>query len=284
MINIIIVCSGANNECLGHEVHITRCIIIDMLLKGYIKSNDIIVTKKDRKFLYTLLFNNVCDIDDFNKNHSIHLSKRNDINIINLNEYTTGAATGNITNYKNFIFNKKYYTEEFKNKLLNIEYIDTKYDDNYNNDYVLIHHRYADNIDNLKKICYKIHNVYGADTNIIIFNNNINNLSTISNKNIILINNLQIYASYLNGYNSKYKCKLFITEWSGGGQLSQYCYSGNSLYYFNNYNSIDYINRFDYIKENVMKCSYFDWWDFKNPSNSNYKLFINLDELLNNIV
>jgi len=279
MINIIIVCSGENVECLGHEIHITRCIIIDMLLKGYIKNNDIIVTKKDRKFLYTLLFNNVIDINDFK-----NIELNDTYNIINLNEYTIDAATGNTTNYKNFIFNKKYYTEEFKNNLLNIEYIDTKYDDNYNNDYVLIHHRYTDNIDNLKKICYKIHNVYGPDTNIIIFNNNINNLSTISNKNIILIDNLQIYASYLNGYNSKYKCKLFITEWSGGGQLSQYCYSGNSLYYFNiYYAAIDYINMLDNIKENSMNQTYFDWWDFKNPSNSNFKIFINLDELLNNI-
>lgn len=49
----IILSSNNENSCLGHEIHITRIIIIDMLNQGFINDNDIIVVKNnDKKFLY----------------------------------------------------------------------------------------------------------------------------------------------------------------------------------------------------------------------------------------
>jgi hypothetical protein len=98
-------------------------------------------------------------------------------------------------------------------------------------------------------------------------------------KNLVFIDNLQLYASYLNHE----KCKLFISEWSGGGQLSQYCYSGTILYYFNHYKSYEYLNKIDELTKKAISTTYHESWDFKNPNNSSIKMYENLDSLLNNL-
>ena len=62
-------CHSGNNA-LGHELHISRFILCDMLNRSIINKSDTIVTvNADRFFLYSLLFNNVITFTDFiNKN------------------------------------------------------------------------------------------------------------------------------------------------------------------------------------------------------------------------
>ena len=290
----LILSNSATGGCLGHEIHITRFILVDLLLQHIITPHDTIVTANDRKFLYTKIFTTVLNINEY-----INLDKRL-YNIIDLSTiYTLNASTHLQFPGTTLRFN----LPDFKTHILNIEYVNTNYDDSYSNDYVIIHHRYTANLDNLTKLIAKTFDVFGSTINIIIFNNNISHLEFLRTNNILLIDNLQLYASYLNGYNSKYKCKLFISEWSGGGQLSQYCFpNGNIMYYMDFYpqwqHYVDQIKKYyagSYIENidemsinseniNTILCAdnYFTAWDFKNLANSNIQMFLNFDNLLAN--
>lgn len=75
---------------------------------------------------------------------------------------------------------------------------------------------------------------------------------------------------------------MLISEWSGGGQLAQYCLNKNIFYYLNHYNSKYYIGR---ENELILQANnnYFSAWDWKNPINANIKLFENLNNLLDNL-
>jgi hypothetical protein len=48
---------------------------------------------------------------------------------------------------------------------------------------------------------------------------------------ITIISDIPTYASLLHSD----KCKAFISEFSGGGQLSQYCHKNKIFYFFNTY-------------------------------------------------
>jgi hypothetical protein len=87
-----------------------------------------------------------------------------------------------------------------------------------------------------------------------------------------------LYASYLNND----KCKLFISEWSGGGQLSQYCYDGKIMYYFNQYTDYHYIGNEKQFAKISMETDMFQHWDFKNARNIDINMFRTLDDIINN--
>ena len=280
----IIITNDSNRTCFGHDLHITRCIVLDMLLQNHINKDDILVVmNNDRKFLYELLFNTVLSYHEYT---SLNI---NTTNIIDLRAFSL-LATCNRDKFfiPNFSFSGNYYTEEFRKKMLQINYCDTKYNI-FDNDYIVIHYRYDADLNNLKKICDKITNTY-YNMNLIIFNHNIENISSIreyyKDTNIIFTDNLQLYASYLN--NSK--CKMVISEWSGGGQLSQYCFSGKIFYYFDFYTSLNWkyernenrFIKFDFQNfQNIsLTNTYFHDYDLKNPMNGDIKIFNNVDELL----
>ena len=271
--------------CLGHEIHITRSILIDMLLQGYVGENDIIFTLKDRMFLYTSLFKNVESIYDFERIAEENKKIGINLDIVDISQYTEDACvSSSLTNYKDFTFSKNYYSENFKNSLLNIHFCDFNYDLNHIGDYVIIHHRYNANINSLKKLISSIHEI-NKDINIVIFNNNKslkNNLG--SSENLIFIQDLHLYASYLKGYNSKYKCKLFITEWSGGGQLSQYCFNGPIMIHFEEYPiRVKFPDTLEDLQKGATSTNYFTNWDFKNPTAANITMYDDIESLVNNI-
>ena len=57
---------------------------------------------------------------------------------------------------------------------------------------------------------------------------------------------------------------MVISEWSGGGQLSQYCNNNNIVYYFDNYPSNDYEILYEkYQIEAEQNNNIFHCWDFK---------------------
>ena len=99
-------------------------------------------------------------------------------------------------------------------------------------------------------------------------------------ENVFIIDNLQIYASFLNHKN----CDLFISEWSGGGQLSQYCCNCKIIYYFDNYTSIDYeINHEKYQNAANQINNIFGWWDFKSTTNCKRFYYKSFDIMLENL-
>jgi hypothetical protein len=256
--------------CLGHEIHLTRFLIIDMLVQNRISKDDIIVTLKDRRFLYSKIFNNCITEEEY---WSID---RNGYNIINLTQVTCAdipVQEWSILQYFNHQTLKRFYTPTFNAFLNRIDYCEIKY---RGKDYVVIHHRYTCDINLLIKTINTINNK--MNVNIIIFNNNINFLKNalLNFDNLIFIDNLQLYASYLN--NSK--CKLFISEWSGGGQLSQYCYDGKIMYYFNHYPTKGYVGQEKEFARLSMETDMYQHFDFKHSRNIDINLFNTLDEIL----
>ena len=279
--NIII--STKESSCLGHEIHVSRCVIIDMLMQKYINENDIIVVlNNDRKFLYEQLFKTVLNYNE------VCLLNLNDYNIIDLSIFShTAARTIEI---KDFKYSDPYYNESFKNNLLKLNFCETNYDAEYSGDFVVIHQRYGFSYKYIKILCDKIINKYGK-INIVIFNHDARNAEIkkfYNDINIIFTTNLQLYASYLN-HN---KCKLLISPWSGGGQLSQYCCPPKTkiLYFLNkdmnevyNIGDVVYYNNEKHWIDKAMTQTYFDAMDFKNPNDCCIKIFININDLYNNI-
>ena len=260
--------------CLGHETNLTRFILFDMLLQNFITKDDIVVTLKDRKFLYTKIFSNCIDYENYQQ-----IPNKQDYNIISLWKIT--GSEMNITRtaiYQHFQHTmlEKIDFPEMKALLNSIDYYPI---DDY--EFILIHHRYQCSHKILQSIIEKVKEVK-PDINIVIFTSNIPFLRSQVNldEKILWIDNLQLYASYMNSP----KCKLVISEWSGGGQLSHYTYDGRILYYFNHYRDISrYTGREKKILEESMTSDFRGpYWDFKYSRSIDIHLYKNIDELLKN--
>jgi len=257
-------------KCLGHEIHITRIMVLDMLLKNKINTNDIIVTFDDRKFLYSRIFTNI-----INYNQYLELDKKN-YDVINIIDYAGNLINNPIENDSlkriNYTIPNKFYNDELKNLCLKIDYIKLDYEF-LNNEFLIIHHRYNANIENLKKIINIVKN------KIVIFNNDILNLKNeIKDDSIFYTDNLQFYASLLNHKN----CKFLISEWSGGGQLSAYTSNCKILYYYDAYTWIYNPNIDEKQRElNSLNDKYIcKDYDFKCITNNERLYYKNFEEFI----
>lgn len=268
------------SRCLGHEIHITRIIVLDMLLQNKINEDDIIVTFDDRKFLYNQIFKNIINYKNY-----LELNKDNFI-IIPIVIYN-GHYVRKVINIKefniiNYTIPDTFYTEEFKKLCGKIDFLNLYDNLDYNfinNLFIVIHHRFNQNIDKLLNILYIIKKI---NIKIIIFNHQILQLKDkINDNNIIYIDNLQVYASLLNNIN----CKLFISEWSGGGQLSQYTCNSTILYYFDNY--LDHYNPLidnkDREKNSIISKYIGNDYDFKCITNCTRIYYNNYNDFINNL-
>jgi hypothetical protein len=261
---------------LGHEIHMTRIILFDMLIKNKINKNDIIVTMNDRKFLYENVFNNIMDYNTALINNYLDWNK---YNIINLFEIIVQYNCKDLLKI-DYVLPDKYYNDELYNYIKNINYLKLDYDF-LKNSYVIIHHRYDCDISKLKAIIQKLRNIFN-DVHIIVFNNDkLKILSAISEyNNISTTDNLQEYASLLKEPN----CKLVITEWSGGGQLAQYCSNANIIIYFDAYIiSSNYVDSSLRLHEESMNGTAFQAWDFKTITQCKRFYYHNYVEMLENI-
>ena len=91
---------------------------------------------------------------------------------------------------------------------------------------------------------------------------------------------MQEYASLLKHSN----CKLLITEWSGGGQLAQYCSNSNIIIYFDAYIiSSNYVEMSPELHEQSMKGNVFHAYDFKTITNCTRFYYHNFEEMMENI-
>jgi len=271
MRNIIL--SNYKGLCnLGHEIHLTRIILLDLLAKDIIKADKVkIYTMKDRIFLYSKIFKYVYDFN----------TKPDDnLNDLDLTPYLTTQLNDTTQSLKNLNYDmsiSKDRTPKFLEyaTMLDFYYIDT------NNKFVIIHARNNGKTDNLQSIINVFLNKTSYD--IVIFSMS-NNINYEKDKRITFITNLKVYASYLN---NKY-CELVISEWSGGGQLAQYCCNSKIIYYYHTYPP-DYINNFQEIlnKTNTSDSLIHPDWDFKNCTNLKIMHVPNSDSLLlyiNNII
>ena len=283
---VLINYKGLPNNCLGHEINLGRCILIDFLLQKKIDLETTVVTIPDRMFLYTAIFKNtISDIDYSN------IQNKDDYDIYDITEYT--RSTGNIYEYCRDLFSRinytipaKYYTPEFQLYVTKITYLPLE----LNNYFILIHHRYGANVNKLNNMVVSLYKTFPNHT-IVLFNNDIANLKShfLENRNIIYTDHLQTYASYMNHK----KCTFLITEFSGGGQLANYCCNSNIYVHFETYpfSFNGYKNRnFDYVKDlpelldYALSDTYIDCQDFKKFTNGKLKSFYTIESLLENII
>ena len=278
--------NGIQHTCsnaLGHEIHITRFILFDLFQKNIINSDYIIVTLyEDRFFLYDNIFKNVITWNDFkNNNHQ-------DKDILDLTHYSAVWTRYEIIpkfiqlGYNFDLFDR---TENFKNLINNLNFYDLNtnslYSDIIKHKFILIHVRTniinisKDNSSDLLKIINKIREK--SSKKIVVFSVESLNINL---PDVYFINNLKVYASFLKNEN----CKLFISEWSGGGQLSQYCYNGKIFYYFNNYPSNDYEIHYENYQSGANRNNnIFDAWDFKSTTDCIRIYYKTLDNMLDNM-
>lgn len=288
MDNTYIIVSKMNNghDCfsaLGHEIHLTRFILYDLLQKNKIDINSVIVTlSEDRFFLYRNIFKNLLSYNNFIHNKT--LTKKNIIDLSFYSPWNTKDTKIDFFNKVNYSFEHFEKSEKFISYINDIEYSTLDNYDFIHNIYFLLCVRFQIDSDKLHKLINKLHKIYDkmnsndkpSECNIVIYGISIPQISI---PNIHIINNLQTYASFLNNNN----CKVVISEWSGGGQLSQYCNNNNIIYYFDNYPSNDYeIHSTNYENEANNYNNIFNCWDFKSTTNCKRLYYKSLNHFLEN--
>ena len=113
--------------------------------------------------------------------------------------------------------------------------------------------------------------------NIIIFTSD--NSLVINDHAVKFVSNLELYASLLNHHN----CKGIISEWSGGGQLAQYCHYNDVYYYFNNYEENNYCSLKDKYQYEANNNNLYACWDFKKTTHCNIFMYQTVDILCNEL-
>jgi hypothetical protein len=266
---------------LGHEIHLTRFILFDLLQKKLIDLNSTIVTLyDDRFFLYSKVFRNLITWDDYVTNHKKETNT--EIDLTYYSPVKTRYEQIKEFDEINYKLNNFERTLPFINYINDMNFYDlithSCYSDIIIEKFIVIHWRTniiglsKNKSDSLLKIINNLRKK--TDLKIIIFS--VENID-IHLKNVYFINNLQIYASFLHHEN----CDLLISEWSGGGQLSQYCCNSKIIYYFDDYPSNDYeIHCENYQNVANLKNNIFNSWDFKCTTNCKRIYYKTLDEII----
>ena len=277
----------AQRKHLGHELFFTRKILLLLLYNNLINKNVTIVTLyNDRKFLYENYFNNVITYKEYkllNTNHQflnlcpylLHTQEleKEFLDSINAPQGKTIPQLIKLgLKKKNLIDNQIFQntnTADFNKFICNLNYVSlNNFKHITDKQFVVIHIRPTS-----KYINYLLEFIQYCKSCI----NNLEFVIFTTLKNIEYpnqTNNLQIYASFMNHKN----CKALISEWSGGGQLSQFC-AIKVIYYFDNYPQLYYSDSISEYENNNNK-NFYDNWDHYNPIGCK-KRFITNDELIN---
>jgi|688.fasta_scaffold96392_2 hypothetical protein len=263
---------GAFNN-LGHEIFFTRKIALILLSNNLIDNECVIVTaNNDRKFLYNNIFNNVLTYDEFRTNRVLvddvidlcpYLSTTHPSTVKCLNKL--GLCEEQLTS--NQIF-QNCNTETINSLCCNINFVDlnnTLFENVIKSVFFVIHIKTGTKYLNY---IYNIIDTFGINS--VIFTQ----LDGIPEK-YLQTSNLQVYASLLNNSN----CIFLITEWSGGGQLSQFCCKSNTLYYYDCYPHYYFNDQEQYYRESNDQ-NLFQHWDHYTPSKCK-RIFLSKDEFEN---
>lgn len=267
---------------IGHEIHISRPILIFLLSRHLITTNDIIVTKsKERFFLYSEIFKNIIEYNemDFNMNNDLICD------ITHLNSLLWPTLPHLVLDVfdieQKFNILKQIRTNDIivKTELYNdlvkkINYIDIG---EIQKNYIVIHHRLvkydngSNNVNETMHIILKIFEKY-PDLDIVLFT--INYVGFPRHPRINVVSTIDRYASYMNHA----KCKAVISQFSGGGQLSQYCHNKFIFYYHKHYG---FSNAFSRANSDT---NIYNDFDYKKNTNANVFMFNNYIHLSDNII
>jgi hypothetical protein len=219
-------------SALGHEIHLSRWVLLDMLNKKYIDTCvDVVVTNhEDRRFLYTKLFDHVITSDE------LDARKNPNDTIIELWPFMVGLPEEVNERYVKEIENKCSYPirkllfgtfiKDYNHLVNRIDYPEIQ---PISNKFFVVHLRMLykvchhldveKNIAEFYQIVTSICTKY-PEHDIVVFTVSTGlELEKFKNK-IKIINKLDVYASYMNHTN----CEAVISPISGGGELAQYCH------------------------------------------------------------
>lgn len=202
---------------LGHEIHLSRIMLLKMLMKKQVTTDDVIVTSKDRKFLYTKIFKTVIDYDDL-KQRELEFK---DLERLFLTYYASVP--------RNDPFVKRYFIEEEDPELVRLATHEIDYIQDLKSckPFVLIHLKKNEVFDrsvniHFNNIIKDLLDVIPDKIDILIF-------CSIELEKILLnsgitrtlffIRELRLYASLMR----LKECKCIIGPMSGGTELSYYC-------------------------------------------------------------
>jgi hypothetical protein len=295
---------------LGHEIHVGRNIVVDMLSKGVLEksSGDCIITGLfDRRFLYES-FLGIDNIFDFSiipgleqpirppKNTTDYLNisssffnglnQFRDFHVINLSNYSLPPTyctygTSEEMSVAGYTVPEKYWNEHFIEYARRFNFSTTEEINHLIPSeltlFIVIHHRYSASIEKLNAIL----NSLPVELTKIIFTSHSDELSKqLSDRsNLFFTENLKFYSTLLKDS----RCKLLISEWSGAGQLAQYTLGqqGGVWYYYDHYPDVFNFTMTHKIWElNAKLGNYFNCWDFKNISGCSISHFPSFDKLI----
>lgn len=265
-----------DRTCLGHELHISRCILLDLLCKGFIDTNVEIYTPRDRMFLYTKIFPHVFPLEEFKSDDE------ND-DIVDMSEYMSCVNIGNRKHCSKLLVEMGYdNTAAYRSpefvalcNTIDVTPISIK------SPFAVIHFRkladYTNNVPDLDKVIDWVRKKGVVDI-VIFWNTHDTHGFEEKYERIVITNNLCEYASYMVDEN----CHMVVSEWSGGGQLSQFTTRGTVYYYFEGYPSNDYEKHYlvYYSRGNSSDATIYTYWDWKNTTDTTVVMVKDLRSLL----
>ena len=275
---------------IGHEIHVTRPILFILLSMGLIDSSAIIVTRSnERFFFYSKIFKNIIQYDDLPSN----IDPDQLIDLTEANMWFDGKQHSMIESGFEKAFpimtqirekgDIPFRTPYFNSLIRSMDYPDCS--DIIKKTYVVVHHRIVDyntsqTIYDTQKIIKAIRDI-DKDVQIFVFSRI--PLSDLP-EDILVVTTISMYASLMNNP----MCKAVFTEFSGGGQLSQYCHHRNIFVFQNNYLFV-YINRYNTHNLNEIityvnsPTNLYEGFDIKLFTGANIYQFSNLESLLTNM-
>ena len=244
--------NGIDN--LGHEISFSRKVLAKLLEHNYVTKDDCVVTlNDDRKFLYTNLINNVLSYNEFS---ILNISPCNIIRLtpelffLSNNPLRKFISINNLSLPNNIYDN--YITPNFMNLLTQVNY-DIPIPENIQNiiksNFIIIHIRHE--CHSREQLEFISNYFYNKNIKTIVFTN-----TNLQLTNAVNTNNLQLYAKLMNLEN----CRFVLSEWSGGGQVTQFCCNSYVFYYHDNYPEL-YFNEKTKEYEDAVNASFFEYFD-----------------------
>ena len=276
---------------IGHEIHLTRVLLFYLLTNNFITEDDTIVTKsKERFFFYSKIFKNIIEYDSMPENVE-------DKDILDLTQANSMICKAFLDENKDIemtdmeqkmpvLYGLRKNKKKIRTKLLDLCLSSFDYpsiDFGFlSNKFVVIHQRHVSYNDVggndivTKNLLLLILTQY-PDITIVIFS--INPIDIESDK-IIHVSDIPTYASLMNHPN----CQAVISEFSGAGQLAQYCHHKNILYYFASTDFKHNFNLEELIKNANHPNNIYYSFDLKKTTNSNIFVYTHLFEMISNIL
>jgi len=243
----IIVCSDIASHCettaLGHEIHMSRYVLCQLLHHNCISESDTIVTRtEDRCILYTKLFTNVITHNVFKKlqinpDEIVDLTEFMQTDYINrpVSEETLAFFSKKLTfDFKEFLYGNN--AADVRYLLNNIDYPSITNIDLIRKKFIIIHMRIVNSSNHVwegKQSCQQlINSLQDIDSSIICYTSYPVEKLDSPKKQITYISDFSLYCALMNHD----LCQVVISEISGGGEISQYCHNKTILLYTGAYN------------------------------------------------